>query len=100
MAPEAAELGVAYASLMSRLAIYYQETNRLERAKTLLEGLTRSDPDDVEILNYLGVTYWKLGNYEQAKKIYQKAIALDKGYASLYNNLTSVYLSQKDYPQA
>ena len=80
--------------------MYFQEAGQLDQAKTLLEGLAQSDPNDVEVLNLLGVTYWKLGSHQEAIAAFHKALTLDRGYAGLYNNLGSVYMSQQDYSRA
>jgi len=93
---KAIDLKLDDSSLMSKLAIYYQEAGKLEKAKTILESLAKSFPHDVEILNFLGVTYWKLNglgviranenNLPQAAKNWKMAVELDKTqYDALYN---------------
>jgi len=48
---------------------------------------------DPELWNYLGIAYWSKGDFEEALKVFEKALSLQNDYAVIYSNLGSVYLS-------
>ncbi len=50
-----------------------------EAMEVLNKGLAIIDFDP-EVWNYLGVAYWNKGNYDEARKAYDRALALDKNY--------------------
>jgi arylsulfatase A-like enzyme/Flp pilus assembly protein TadD len=58
----------------------------------LKKGLAIIDYDP-ELWNYLGVAYWKKGDFEEASKALHQALSLDENYPIAINNLGSVYLS-------
>ena len=61
-----------------------------------------------KILNVTGEVYHRLGEYNQAKELHEKALIISKkifgedhaDVATIYNNLASVYNSLKEYNQA
>ena len=65
-----------------------------EEAEKILKPLFKKDPNNVEILDYLGELYLNIGNYKGAKKMLEKSINLkpdqnpDKymDYAQLLDN--------------
>jgi arylsulfatase A-like enzyme/Flp pilus assembly protein TadD len=80
--------------LAMEYGIVLAETGRSDEAIAVLTkaaGLIDWDP---ELWNYLGVAYWNKGDLDQARAAYEKALALDPGYAVVLNNLGSVAFSQ------
>jgi len=80
-------------SLMSKLGILLAESNQPDKAIRLLEICTKKDPFDPENFNFLGVAYYKKGNAAKALENYRKSLELDNNYASVYNNIGSLYLA-------
>ncbi len=54
---------------------------------------------ELEIWNELGNLYYNTGAYNEAIRIYQRAIALDQGCAESYSNLASIYIRQERYEE-
>jgi tetratricopeptide (TPR) repeat protein len=50
--------------------------------------------------NKAGIAYHQMGDLENAKKFYERAIKLDKLYPEAYNNLGTVHYSRKSYGNA
>ena len=47
-----------------------------EEAEKILKPLFKKDPNNVEILDYLGEIYLNIGNYKGSKKMLEKSINL------------------------
>lgn len=80
-------------SLLSRLGIILAEANRHREAIEILEKCAARESFDPENFNYLGVAYYKSGDFASALANYRKALELDSNYASVFNNIGSLYLS-------
>ncbi|MCP5052196.1 MAG: sulfatase-like hydrolase/transferase [bacterium] len=94
-------------SLMSKLGMMLAEDRQLDKSVELLKLCIQKESFDPEHYNFLGVTYYKKGDFNSALAQYRKALELDNNYASVFNNIGSlylvVYLRQKDeraYQQA
>lgn len=83
-----------------RLAMIFEESNRLEEAITAYEGyLERSSSDEqLSLLKTLGFLCSESGNLEKAVSYYLRAVEMDKEDVNLYYNLSTLYekLGQKD----
>ena len=79
--------------LISKLGIMLVEANQPDKAIQLLNVCTRKNPHDPENFNFLGVAYYKKRNATKALENYRKALELDSNYASVFNNIGSLYLA-------
>jgi tetratricopeptide (TPR) repeat protein len=57
-------------------------------------------PNDAEILVNLAYAYMNLGNYDEAQKVCERAIASDNTYASAYNALGNLLGDKTEYNRA
>jgi Tfp pilus assembly protein PilF len=64
------------------------------------EGLLKSEPKNAVFMNMIGIAYLSLGNFNQAKKYFERAVKADKAYPSAVNNLGMVWYQQKNYRRA
>ncbi|MCX6576482.1 MAG: sulfatase-like hydrolase/transferase [Candidatus Aminicenantes bacterium] len=79
--------------IMTTYGIFLVDAGRFDEAvEVLKKGLALIDFDP-EVWNYLGVAYWSQGDYDAARKAYERALALDSNYPNLINNLGSLHLS-------
>lgn len=61
----------------------------------------QSDPNKTSVLyNKIGIAYHQLQQLDSAKKNYEKALKLDRGYAEALNNIGTVYYGKKSYRRA
>ena len=61
----------------------------------------REGPKDAAVTwNKVGIAYHQLGNYDLARKNYEKAVKLNPKYADAINNVGTVYYAQKKYRTA
>lgn len=79
-------------NLMSKLGIMLAEANRPGKAVELLKYCIKMESHNPENYNFLGVAYYKKGDFAAALENYRKALELDKNYASVFNNVGSLYL--------
>lgn len=79
--------------LMSKLGIMLTEAQQPDKAIEILNICIKKNPYDPENFNFLGVAYYKKGNAAKAMENYRKALELDNNYASVFNNMGSVYLA-------
>lgn len=57
-------------------------------------------PEQPLVWNKVGIAYHHLGEMEQAKRAYERAIKLDKKYAEAINNLGTVHYAKRSYRRA
>ena len=79
--------------LLSKLGIFLVEKGEFKRAVDILEQSIILLKHDPESFNYLGVAYYRSGNFKKALSNYKRSLELDTNYASVYNNIGSLYLS-------
>ena len=79
--------------IIADYGILLVETGKLDKAIKILKRGLNSWSYDAELWNYLGVAYWKKGNYKEARNSYEKALSFDSNYSKVFNNLGSLYLS-------
>ena len=84
----------------------YIDKNSIPMAIKFFNKSIKINPKNVKNYNYLGNAYIKLGQYEQAKKIFEKALSLnldslryiDKSI--LYNDIALMYLHNNQIKKA
>jgi len=74
-----------------RNAHYLKLMGRTEMALKELEAARRQDPHNLRVLDTLAQAYEERGDFIQAQKIYQEALALDGSNQALNNNLCFSY---------
>ena len=57
-------------------------------------------PDNTEALYNAGVSYYGMGDRENALKVYQQALAVTPEYTNAANNAGVIYFERKDYENA
>jgi len=57
-------------------------------------------PDNSRVLNKRGIAQLQMKQYKLARKDFEKAIKLERTFASSYNNLGAVYFAEKKYGAA
>lgn len=89
LAPEDTDLILAEANL-------YYEAKDLATYKRLINEVIAKKPNDADLFFNLGVVSTNSGETEEAKKYYEKAIAINPKYFNAYNNLGALYLAGDD----
>ncbi|MCK5057008.1 MAG: sulfatase-like hydrolase/transferase [Candidatus Aminicenantes bacterium] len=80
-------------NIMSKLGIFLAEENQPREAIDVLKACTAQNDFNPENFNFLGVAYYKSGNFDLALHNYRKALGLDHNYAAVFNNIGSLYLT-------
>ncbi|KIZ00543.1 Uncharacterized protein ycf37 [Monoraphidium neglectum] len=87
------ELGV----ILTRKKLYTQATKNLEKAKRVWDG---DEAELAQVHNALGFCYFQMAKNEQAIGEYEKAVQLQAGYVTAWNNLGDAYESTKQWRKA
>lgn len=78
---------------------YFVENNFTGALQELTEA-EKLTPKDPELLNLLGLTYFRKGRYELAEAKYLKALSQRENYSEVRNNLGVNYLEMKRWDDA
>jgi serine/threonine protein kinase len=87
------------ANELRNTAEYYVGWNDAEALEYLKKAL-KKDPASAQLWYETGFTCGKLGQLEEARNAYERAIHLQPDYASAYRNLGSVYRSLGQYERS
>ena len=82
------------------LALSYRATNRLEEAKAALVRAAEYRPQDIDILDTLGVVMHETGNDFVAEKLYLQILDIDPGNGRVWNNYGVLQFGQEKYSEA
>ncbi|MDR2386057.1 MAG: tetratricopeptide repeat protein [Deltaproteobacteria bacterium] len=72
----------------------------LAGALSELSKAEQIDPNNMEVLTYLGLTYYSRQDYDKAIDYYTRALAKDPSKTEIHNNLGLVYMDLKQFDQA
>ncbi|EFN59395.1 hypothetical protein CHLNCDRAFT_137885 [Chlorella variabilis] len=87
------ELGV----ILLRKKLYTQATKNLEKAQKNWQG----EPEELaQVHNALGFAFFNMDKVDAAIDQYRKAVDLQPGYVTAWNNLGDAYERKKDYSPA
>lgn len=70
------------------------------KAIMLLDRVVADNPRDADAYNYLGYSYRKLGNRDQALAHYMRALDIDSNHRGALEYLGELYLDMNDLPNA
>lgn len=87
------ELGV----ILTRKKLFTQATKNLEKAKKLWDG---EESDLAQVHNALGFCYFSMEKLDAAIPEYRKAVELQQGYVTAWNNLGDAYERNKEWRNA
>ncbi|MCS7042127.1 MAG: tetratricopeptide repeat protein [Bryobacteraceae bacterium] len=65
-----------------------------------IEAYQSVQPPTAVILNKIGIAYQQMGDLESAKKMYERALKLNKKYPEAINNLGTIHYARKSYRRA
>ena len=85
--------------LLARAADFLHE-DRVGEARMDLAQALRSQPNNEQAKNLLGLCLFRLGDLSGAKKLFAELIGKNKNEASLYLNLAMVQLKAEDFADA
>ncbi|MCH8095927.1 MAG: tetratricopeptide repeat protein [Proteobacteria bacterium] len=83
-----------------RTALAHHRAGRLGEAKELYRRVLRSDPEQADALNLLGVAVLDGGDAAEAVRLIRRAIAVDGGEAHYYTNLGNALQAAGDVDEA
>ncbi len=77
-----------------------QRVAHLNKALSYYADATSLSPNNAQLYDEWGQTYFALGEYEQAEAKYQQSLAIDRKYLQTYLLLGELYMRQKDWDKA
>jgi tetratricopeptide (TPR) repeat protein/glycosyltransferase involved in cell wall biosynthesis len=81
-------------------AIYHFEQKEFQKAETILLKLLSEDPDDFNILNFLGIIKLNCREFQDAVQYFQKVLTIYPSHTTALYNLGLSYQSSGDYDKA
>lgn len=88
------------AVLNFNLAASYKKNNRTDDALRRLEEALTYDSTLLKAANLLGAMYHQRGNYDRARRAYQRVVNIDSTYATGHFNLGALAWAVNDFGQA
>ena len=88
------------ASYHYQMGLSYLGENNITSALVELTKAEKIDPDNHELMNYLGLVYYRKNKLDISEKKYLRAIALKPDYSDARNNLAVTYLEMKRWDDA
>jgi tetratricopeptide (TPR) repeat protein len=83
-----------------KLGLIFLRNNLIKDAIEQFEIAISIDPDSIEALNNLALSYINLGKNEKAIQLLNMALEKGNPYADIYHNLGLAYLNQKQHYKA
>jgi Tfp pilus assembly protein PilF len=78
-----------------QLAFNYYQAGDIQRAEKICKELLRYQPENADILHFLGIIYYQLGNADLSIIYIKKALLINPNFADAYYNL-GVVLHKKN----
>lgn len=85
--------------IMSYLGVFYFQQGQLGKARKMFLEVTRAVPDNINGLNNLGATYYKLGQNQKAEEIFERSNAIKRN-PDACSNLGHLYYYRGRYADA
>jgi len=82
------------------LSLSYNGIKKYQKSLDILEAGLKRDSNDIFLLNNLGLTYYKLGNDDQAVENFNKALQINPRFLDAYINLAEVKKNQSKNDEA
>ena len=73
------------------LAVAKHQENKLEEAQIVYNKILEVNPDNLKVLNNLGLIFQNKQNYKKAISYYERAIEINSNYADAHNNLGNTH---------
>ena len=88
---KAVELEPSLVGAYGQLASLYVSSNQHGEALAKMEEALESNPDNPSVLMLAGMLYQETGDLPQAQERYERALAVQPGFAAAANNLAYLY---------
>ena len=73
----------------------FYEAMQFEEAAVEYEKALELEPENVDVMSNLGVTYYRLGKLDEAVEVYNKAIVIAPEDADIRSNLAAAYVQKQ-----
>jgi len=87
---------IAKSKALFAQAVERQSEGKIKKAQTLYRKAIKFDPDNVQALNNLGVTYMSQKRYKKAIMRFKDAIKIKHDYSDAHYNLACVYAKKNN----
>jgi tetratricopeptide (TPR) repeat protein len=87
---------IAKSKALFAQAMELQQEGKLKKAQTLYRKAIKFDPDNVQALNNLGVTYISQKRYKKAIMRFKDAIKIKPDYSDAHYNIACVYAKKNN----
>gem|GEM_PF-4008714 len=80
-----------------KTAVSLMKEKKFDPGLNILIGLNKRNPDDIYILNNLGVVFLEKNQYNEARRMFRKALSIKEDFKSAFMNMGIVYYYQQDW---
>jgi len=87
---------IAKSKALFAQAMELQQEGKLKKAQTLYRKAIKFDPDNIQALNNLGVTYMSQKRYKRAIMRFKDAIKIKPDYSDAHYNMACVYAKKNN----
>lgn len=89
--------GITHRDVRVKLGLYLAQAGEAVRAITILESMPL---DDSEVLNALGIAYGQSGRADDARRTFERALAVDPTSGLAHQNLATLHLRARNLAAA
>ena len=84
---------IKFAKKYEKKGKFDKANKRYEKALKLLLKSNKKKPNNADVLNYLGFTTRKLGDFENGEKYYLEGLAIEPGHIGINEYLGELYVA-------
>lgn len=86
--------------LLKKIELFFFEKEDWKHLKKASERILLLDPNNLDSLYYLGLSYLNLNKLEKSKKLLERLVKLKPNFADAYYRLGLIHLKKKNYDRA
>ncbi|KKN45536.1 hypothetical protein LCGC14_0682190, partial [marine sediment metagenome] len=87
-------------NLLKEIEVFFLEKEEWKHLKKASERILLLDPNDLDSIYYLGLSYLNLNKLDKSKKLFERLVKLKPDFADAYYRLGLIYLKKKNYDRA
>ncbi|MGK0269520.1 MAG: Tfp pilus assembly protein PilF [Cocleimonas sp.] len=81
-------------------AVTFHKQGKIEKAYKVYRKILKSEPNNADVLNYLGMLEFQRGNYDQGIKLIERCLKIYPYHAAGCNNLANMYMTTYNIDKA
>ncbi|MBM4137553.1 MAG: tetratricopeptide repeat protein [Nitrospira sp.] len=83
-----------------QLAAKHYQAGDLQQAEHIYREILKVQPDNTDVLHFIGIVFYQIGNYDLAIQYLIKTLELQPNNADVYYNLGNAYVEKGQFDEA